>query len=102
MTVTLYQPGANPRDIFPKDYEVRLSDGQVVQNVEQAAELLDCHASLVDVLACGAGYVIYSVFDCEGPQNIPAMAAVASVTGIEFDPANDDELLRGPVLVIKT
>ena len=74
---------------------------QVMQDAVRAAELLGCPPELVDVLACGNGYLVYSVFDDEGEVNPAAMAAVAEVSGAELDPINADEVLRGPVLVIR-
>lgn len=62
--------------------------------------LLHCAPELVDVLASGQGYVAYSVFDCEGEVNPEAMAALGALTGVSFDAGNEDELLRGPVLVV--
>ncbi len=98
MTVTLYLP-----DQFPQPVELLpLADG--IHNsapvFEQVATLLKCHLSLVDVLAAGSGYVIYSVFDSEDSLNLPAMAVASSLTGVLFDQADDDIALRGPVLVV--
>lgn len=74
--------------------------GQVVQNTVRAAELLSCVPSLVDVLACGKGYLMYSVFDYEGEQNQAAMLVLAEVSGTVLNAGEDDEVLQGPVLVI--
>ena len=52
------------------------------------------------MLASGQGYIVYSIFDCEGEINPEAMAAVGAVTGMSFDIENEDEVLRGPVLVV--
>ena len=68
---------------------------------EQVPALLGCTLGLVDVLASGPGYVAYSVFDCEGETNYAAMDAVAVVSGVTFDPDNEDSVLCGPVLVVQ-
>ena len=68
---------------------------------ERVPGLLGCALGLVDVLACGPGYVAYSVFDCEGPVNEAAMAAVAEVSGAGFDLDDEDTVLCGPVLVVR-
>lgn len=62
--------------------------------------LLGCVADLVDVLACGPSYVAYSIFDSEGDMNLLGMEAVARVSGIGFDPNDENEVLHGPVLVV--
>ena len=67
---------------------------------ERIAELLGCAPDLVDVLASGADYVAYSVFDCEGPVNQAGMAAVAEVSGVAFDMDDEDAILCGPVLIV--
>jgi hypothetical protein len=68
---------------------------------EQVSDLLGCAPELVDVLACGPGYVAYSVFDCEGDANPAAMAAVEAVSGVAFDAEDEDSVLCGAVLVIQ-
>ncbi|GAB3879718.1 hypothetical protein GCM10028824_43650 [Hymenobacter segetis] len=62
--------------------------------------LLRCSPKLVDVLANGPGYIVYSVFDCEDEINPAAMEVVGKLTGQSFDIENEDEILRGPVLVV--
>jgi hypothetical protein len=62
--------------------------------------LLQCAPELVDVLACGNNYVVYTIFDSEDEANVVATRAVNELTGIEFDVTNEDELLRGPVLIV--
>ena len=62
--------------------------------------LLHCAPELVDVLASGQGYIVYSIFDCEGEMNPEAMTIVGTLTGESFNAENEDEVLRGPVLVV--
>jgi hypothetical protein len=100
MTVTLYQQGREPEAVEPGGFITQPESGQIVQNVARAAELLGCAPELADVLACGTGYLVYSVFDYEGDANPAAMAVVAELSGTELDPMNEDEVLQGPVLVI--
>ena len=68
---------------------------------EQVSGLLGCVPGLVDVLACGPGYVAYSVFDCEGSVNEAAMVAVAEVSGVGFDLDDEEAVLRGAVLFVQ-
>jgi hypothetical protein len=63
-------------------------------------DLLRCSPGLVDVLANGPGYIVYSVFDCEDEINPAAMEVVGKLVGHAFDAGNEDEILRGPVLVV--
>ena len=52
------------------------------------------------VLASGQVYIVYCIFDCEGEINPEAMTAVEALTGGSFNAENEDEVLRGPVLVV--
>jgi hypothetical protein len=100
MKVTLYEPGLQPADILADGFVVQAEDGRIKQDAARAAELLGCAPGMADVLACGSGYLVYSVFDYEGEVNPAAMAVVAELSGMELDPLNEDEVLQGPVLVI--
>ena len=88
MKTTLYPPGTEPQAL--------------PLGTANPGQLLDCAPELVDILANGPGYVIYTVFDHEGPKNLEAMRVVAELTGTPFSPEDDDEVLRGPVLVVLT
>ena len=101
MTVTLYQPGQAPAAVSEADFLLDDANGQVIQNTGLAADLLGCAPFLVDVLANGKGYLIYSVFDHEGEPNPAAIAAFTELTGIGLNPEDDDEILQGPVLMIQ-
>lgn len=101
MTATLYDPNQLPANIatdglgladFIKGY---IHGGGIV------AKLLRTAPELVDILASGPGYMVFSVFDHAGEANPAAMRVVASLTGMELDPDNEDEVLRGPILVIQ-
>ena len=100
MKVTLYMPGIQPAVVPADGFVAQPDSGHIVQNTSRAAELLGCAPGFVDVLACGTGYLVYSVFDYEGEANSTAMAVVAELSGTELDPTNEDEVLQGPVLVI--
>jgi|GEM_PF-5599779 len=100
MTVTLYRPNQEPTAEATNGFNIP-QPAEFVQVPPQAASLLGCAPSLVDVLATGPGYVAYSIFDSEQEPNPAAMAAVSELTGISFDAADEDELLCGPVLIVK-
>ena len=51
----------------------------------------------MDVLASDEHYVMYSVFDCEGPENPAANAVFFELTTIDIE----DDALCGPILVIR-
>jgi len=99
MTVTLYQPGQQPQVVGAGGFIIHPESGEIVQNAARAAELLGCVIGSVDVLACGSGYLIYSVFDYEGDVNADAMTAFSKITGVVLSSA-DDEVLQGPILVV--
>lgn len=100
MTVTLYTPDHQP---VAKSAEGFFAPGAApfAQVPPQAAALLGCTPSLVDVLVNGEGYTVYTIFDSEGEVNPMATQVVMALTGIDFDTANEDELLRGPVLIVR-
>ena len=101
MTVTLYRPSLAPEAVSEAGFRLDENTGQVIQDTGLAAGLLGCAPFLVDVLANGKGYLLYSVFDYEGEANTTAMAVFTKLTGIELNPEDDDGLLQGPVLVIQ-
>ncbi|MBF9239509.1 hypothetical protein I2I05_19100 [Hymenobacter sp. BT683] len=100
MNTTLYQPSEAPVAIVGAEFCLNEVSGQVIQSSESAAEILGCAPFLVDVLANGNGYLIYSVFDSEGEANPAAMKVFSEITGILVDTEDEDDILRGPVLVI--
>jgi hypothetical protein len=100
MTTTLYIPKKQPIN-KPNDGFNILEDGTFATVPYQAATLLGCAPGLVDVLATGNGYIVYSIFDAEDEVNEAAMRTVAELTGISFDASNEDEVLCGPVLIIR-
>jgi hypothetical protein len=101
MSVILYLPQQPPQAVPGDGLDILNPATGLVEVPEWVPALLDCAPELVDVLASGTGYVVYSVFDYEGPVNHSAMAAVAQVTGVAFDARDEDMVLCGPVLVIK-
>jgi hypothetical protein len=100
MNATLYLPHQLPQAVPAEGLVIPDPATGFVKVPEQVSVLMSCAPILVDVLATGPGYVAYSIFDCDGPVNLPAMTAVAKVSGIVFDP--DDELttLCGAVLLV--
>jgi hypothetical protein len=97
---TLYLPGKSPQVVSLPDISTPVVINGFADVPEQVPALLDCAPELVDVLAIGKGYVVYSVFDCEAGVNPTAMQALADLTGMDFDIENEDEVLRGPILVM--
>jgi hypothetical protein len=100
VTVTLYTPG-HPPTIESVEGFSSLKTTPFAKVPPQAASLLGCELNLVDVLANGPDYVVCTVFDSEEEANPAATQAVATLAGIDFDITDEDELLRGPVLIIK-
>jgi hypothetical protein len=101
MVATLYLPGQLPQAVSTTGLLLPDPATRFSRVPEQVPVLLNCVLELVDVLASGPGYVVYSVFDCEEPINLEAMTAVAEVSGVVFDPDDEDALLCGAVLVVR-
>lgn len=100
MNATLYLPHQPPRSVPTDGLYMPDPKTGFASVPEQVPVLLGCAMELVDVLACGPGYVAYSVFDCEEPVNEAAMAAVTGVSGQGFSLDDEDAVLCGPVLVV--
>lgn len=100
MNATLYLPHQLPQAVPTEGLVMPDSATGFVNVPEQVPVLMGCAPSLVDVLATGPGYVAYSIFDCEEPVNLSAMAAVSKVSGIEFDPDDELTILCGAVLLV--
>ncbi|TFZ62975.1 hypothetical protein E4631_23905 [Hymenobacter sp. UV11] len=100
MNVTLYLPNQQP---IAKSAEGFTTPGtnRFAQVPTQAAELLSCAPELVDVLASAPNYVVYTVFDSEDLANPEATHAVIELAQNISDVINGDELLRGPVVIVK-
>lgn len=93
MLATLYLPEQPVQEVFPPATDNLLS---------WVPELLGCIPELVDVLATGNGYTVYSIFDYEGAVNLHAMQAVGNISGIPFNPDDEDMTLQGPILIVRT
>lgn len=100
MRALLYQPGQPPEPISADGFGLPDETTGFVSKTSGAAAVLDCPPGLVDVLASGRDYVAFSVFDHEGEPNLEAMRVLSALTGTAFDAADEDELLRGPILLI--
>ncbi len=100
MQATLYLPQHQPAAVSTDGLALPDAATGFARVPDRVPGLLGCAPELVDVLASGPDFVAYSVFDYEGPTNHTAMAAVAEVSGVQFDPDAEDERLCGPVLVI--
>jgi hypothetical protein len=101
MRALLYQPGQLPKPVSADGFTLPDEITGIVSGASGAATVLECAPGLVDVLACGTGYVAFSVFDHEGETNLKAMRALSELTGVTFDLEDEDSILRGPVLVVR-
>jgi len=101
MTATLYNPEQPAQSVLTEGLGLVDFMKGYIHGGGLVAKLLRTVPELVDVLASGPGYLVFSVFDHAGQANPAAMQVVASLTGIELDPDNEDEVLRGPILVIQ-
>ena len=99
MTITLFSPEKEPVNIPVAEFNANLVAGGT-KPMERVAELLGCPKLLVDVLATGETYAIYTIYDCGGEINPKAMEAAAKLTGIDFNMDTEFEVLRGNVLVL--
>ena len=100
MRAILFLPSQLERSVQATGFTMPDPVTGLVRVPPQAAELLECAHSLVDVLASGPEYVVYSIFDFEGEPNTAAMAAVAKLSGHDFDEADEDHVLARPTLVV--
>lgn len=100
MTALLFLPKQQPRVVNVGGLPFPDTKTGLVSVPEQVPALLGCPPGLVDILASGPDYIAYSIFDCEGDVNLAAMDAVAKVSGVSFDANEEDEVLRGPVLLM--
>ena len=99
MHAILYIPQQQPQSIDNNGLVLPDPISRLVATPERVSQLLGCAPALVDVLASGSNYVAYSIFDCEGQINQNAMEALSDLTGVKFG-NNEDEILRGAVLVV--
>ena len=101
MKATLYRPNQAPVNIAADGLRVAHEITGLPSVLDKVGNLLGCAVGMVDVLASGPGYVVYSVFDHDGEINEGAMLAAAGLTGVSFDLADEDAVLRGPLLVVE-
>ncbi|MET4072961.1 hypothetical protein [Hymenobacter sp. UYCo722] len=96
MTICLYKPKAEPQVLTPAEFSENIRYDRLMP-VERIANLLECDPGKVDVLAFGKDYIFYSVFDCVAGVNPIGMEVFTALTGHACE---DDEPLRGPLLVL--
>lgn len=102
MITTLYLPQQLPQVVFPKSASPLTPNSNFVNIPEWVPDLLGCMPKIVDVLASGPGYIVYSVFDYEdGPVNEGGMRELSVLTGTAFKPDDEDSMLLGPVLIVR-
>lgn len=99
MTVILYTPNEPPQGLSPDGFLLPNLSG-FAHVTARVAEELNCSLGLVDVLDTGPGYVAYSIFDCEDEPNDTAMQALTAISRHPYDPENEDDQLRGRILVV--
>ena len=100
LKATLYLPGHAPQIQLLEDSPAPGSSFESVRMPAEVPALLRCAPQFVDVLASGHDYVVYSIFDAEGEINLEAMEVTAKLSGVTFDVANEDEILRGLIVVV--
>ena len=99
MKALLYKPGEEPIAVSTEGLTTPGNGVRFATVSAKVPQLLECHESLVDVLACGEGYAVYSIFDNELEPNPGAMSALDEITG-ELSTEDEDNLLRGPILFV--
>lgn len=102
IVATLY-PAQGISEIVSLDrLGIRAALDNFMPSLEHVALLLGCNSLLVDVLATGNDYVSFSIFDYEcDTVNLEAMVTLSQLTGCQFDMTDDDQVLRGPVLLVQ-
>jgi hypothetical protein len=98
MTATLYRPNQLPLIVNANNLPAPNEQGYA-RVTEQIADLLECSLKMVDILAVANNYVVYSVFDDDGEINTSATNALTEITGIAFNSTQEDETLRGNILI---
>ena len=99
MVATLYIPNQPPQTVVTDGLSLPSPAGYA-QVSSEVADFLGCAQGFVDVLDCGPDYVAYSIFDCEGATNQPAMAALSAVSSHAYDVEDDDQVLQGPIVLV--
>ena len=99
MYATLYVPQQQPQSINIDGLVLPDPVSRLVVIPERVPQLLGCTPALVDILASESNYVAYSIFDYEGHVNHTAMEALSDLTGVKFGD-NEDEILRGAILIV--
>ncbi len=95
MTATLYSPGKAPVNVSAESLYLPDKQTGLVAHSDRAAMILGCAPQLVDILASGSDFVIYSIFDSEGPVNEGATQALRRLSK-----AFGNEALLGPILLL--
>jgi hypothetical protein len=101
MYATLYAPHQSPQPISVEGLTLPDPLSGFVNVPERISVLLGCTPELVDILVSNTNYVAYAIFDCEEQVNDAAMIALTELTGAKFGD-DEDEILRGTILVIQT
>ena len=100
VTITLYKPGESPEEVPYFEFAENIIVGGFWP-MEHVAGLLNCRAELIDVLASGPDYAMFSIFDCQGYLNPAVMEVFFAITGVKSSVDPEEDELRGPIMLIK-
>jgi hypothetical protein len=100
MRVTVFNPGKPPVNFDSADYFGTATGGRITAKFHRVAEQLKCRPSLVDLLAMGHGFALFSVFDALGQPNELAMQEFTRRTGMQLDPKDGVDMILGPVVML--
>lgn len=101
MVVTLYKPGEPARDISPEGFELPSTATSFAHVTNRVVEELGCLPSLIDVQACSASFVAYTIADYEGEPNELGTLVLAEATGYPYSLEDADTVICGPVLTVR-
>lgn len=102
MRATLYTPFLPPQELPTTGLRLPDPTTGFASVPDEVVAFLGCARALVDIQACGPNYVVYTIFDFSGEVNRSAMSAVTEITGEIFDLNDEDSLLCGPVMIVKS
>ena len=103
MKATLFLPNKEPTEVPVEGLHLPDASTGFVPASVAAAVLLGCSPNLVDILACGTEYVVYSIFGYEeGPPNQLAKEKINLIADVPFSLEGEEEELYGAILVVQS